>query len=155
MKTVNSKMTHRAQTARKMANALGWFSIGLGLIELVAPGKVNAPFGLKKTALTQSYGFREIAAGVGILVSQNPEPWLWARVAGDALDMATLASGFEKRPLASLAGLATVSAVTFLDVYCAYDVGEASKGKLAKYDYSDRSGLPHAPEKMRGIAAAS
>ena len=38
------------------------------------------------------------ATGVGILASRSPAPWLWARVAGDGLDMATLrsAAAFER-----------------------------------------------------------
>lgn len=53
--------------------------------------------------LIRAYGVREIAKGVGILTSPNPTPWLWGRVAGDALDLATLAA---PTPTAHGAGLA-------------------------------------------------
>jgi len=36
----------------------------------------------------RSYGIREIAMGLGILAGRNPTPWIWGRVAGDALDLA-------------------------------------------------------------------
>jgi hypothetical protein len=71
--------------------------------------------------LIQAYGLREIATGVGILAPRNPAPWIWARVGGDALDIATLSSGCptgQRRTNAGLA-IASVMGVTALDVTCA------------------------------------
>jgi hypothetical protein len=31
-----------------LANGLGWFSLGLGLLEAIAPKRLAAPFGLEK-----------------------------------------------------------------------------------------------------------
>jgi len=101
----------------RMARGLGWFSIGLGLAELVAPNAMAELTGVRNPSLLQAYGLREIATGIGILSSDRPAGWLWARVAGDAMDLATLA-GAEDGSRAAGAALA-VAGVTALDVMCA------------------------------------
>ena len=40
-----------------------------------------------------AYGVREVVNGIGILASDDPTPWVWGRVGGDALDIATVAAG--------------------------------------------------------------
>lgn len=109
----------------RLANALGWFSIGLGLAEVLAPGKLASFIGLedenKHAGLLRFYGMRELAAGAGILSQQQQASWVWARVAGDMLDLASLASAFraegaDKSRLA--AATAAVLGVTALDVMC-------------------------------------
>lgn len=64
---------------------------------------------------------REIAAGVAILASPRPAKGLWARIAGDALDLAALfaalsGSTHRRRVAGALGAVAGVSA---LDVYTA------------------------------------
>lgn len=109
--------------AAPVATALGLFSLALGLAELAAPHKVAARTGVPYRGLIRAYGLREVAAGVGILVSRRPAPWLWARVAGDVLDLATLAAAYAggqgsgRRRAAE--ALAAVAAVTAADVACA------------------------------------
>ena len=77
-----------------VARALGWFGIGLGVIEVAAPNALGRAIGLKKHAgLLRLFGVREIASGVMILAADDPQRWLWARVAGDGLDGGLLASG--------------------------------------------------------------
>ena len=77
-----------------MARGLGWFGIGLGVVEVLAPKSLARAIGLEKHAgLLRAFGLREIAAGVMILTADDPQPWLWARVAGDGMDGALLASG--------------------------------------------------------------
>lgn len=152
-------------TARTVAEGLGWFSIGLGLFELLAPRQLTRTLGLRGSeALVQFYGLREIAAGIGILSSKDPTPWLWGRVGGDALDVATLASGLpEHNPRRGNVGLAlaAVAGVTLLDVLAAQSLSadrerrrtsrrEAFSGLLRAYRH--RSGLPKAPAEMRGGA---
>jgi uncharacterized membrane protein len=84
----NRKVT-RATT---LANALGWFSIGLGMSQLLAPRAVSKAVGVADhPLLLRTLGVREIATGVGILGQARPTGWLWARVAGDAMDLALLA----------------------------------------------------------------
>src|SRR3954449_272914 len=74
----------------RLARGLGWFSIGLGLAEFLAPHLMADLTGVPHPRLLQVYGLREIACGVGILSSTRPAGWLWGRVAGDALDLSTL-----------------------------------------------------------------
>ena len=70
------------------ARGLGWFSIGLGVAEVLMPRTIGRAVGISGgRALLFVYGLREIATGIGILKAKNQTPWLWGRVAGDALDM--------------------------------------------------------------------
>lgn len=104
---------------RRVARGLGWFSLALGAIELIAPGRIARTLGVAPhDGLIRSYGLREVAAGVGLLLAGRPAPWLWARVAGDALDLGTLATARRRTRRAGAvdAALASVAAVTALDV---------------------------------------
>ena len=135
-----------------LARFLGWFSIGLGLAELLAPRHVGRPIGMEdREVLLRGYGLREIATGVGILASENPAPWVWGRVAGDALDLATVAvaSDPERRDHLTPA-LASLALVSLLDIYCAARLTGAVEEPIP--DYSGRSGFPASPETMRGAA---
>jgi hypothetical protein len=106
--------------------------------------------------LVQAYGAREIATGIGILASDDPTPWVWGRVAGDGLDVATLVTGLgednPQRGNVALA-LAAVAGATALDLYCAQTLSSESPQPLPPIrDYSHRSGLPRSPQAMRGAA---
>src|SRR5687767_5875327 len=104
--------------AQAVARSLGWFSIGLGLAELVAPRALARATGLEgRERLLQLYGAREILTGVAILLARNPKPWVAARVAGDALDIATLATASDATKAA--AAIAAVAGVSALDAYTA------------------------------------
>ncbi|MCW2962570.1 MAG: cyclase [Thermoleophilia bacterium] len=84
-----------ASTAQVLARGLGWFSVGLGLAQLLAPRRFTQLIGASPTdralAVTRLMGVREITQGLGILRSSNPKPWLWSRVIGDAVDLGLLA----------------------------------------------------------------
>jgi hypothetical protein len=140
-----------------LARGLGVFSIALGLVELAAARSLTRALGMKgNETLVRAYGVREIATGVAILASKDPTPWIWGRVAGDALDVATLVTGLEsdnrKKDNVVLA-LAAVAGVTALDVYCAQALSQESPHPLPPIrDYSKRSGLPRPPQAMRGAA---
>jgi uncharacterized membrane protein len=112
--------------AERVARGLGWFSIGLGAAELLAPGAIARLVGGRNhRALIRSYGMREIAAGVGLLAAARPGPWLWARAAGDALDLASLGKvlGSPKASKARAAfGIASVAGVTVLDIMTAREL---------------------------------
>ncbi len=107
----------------KLGRALGWFSIGLGLSELFAGRRLGRLLGLEhRSGLLRLFGLREIATGLGIFGSTRKKPWLWGRVAGDAVDLAVLGTAlFRENPKRRNAGLAlgNVAAVTALDVLCA------------------------------------
>lgn len=115
----------RIDDGRSLARALGWFSIGLGAAELIAPEKFTDFVGMDddRTDLVRFYGLREIASGVGILSQhREPTPWVWSRVAGDLLDLATLGTVLNgdnpRRGRAALA-MTMVAGITALDVLCA------------------------------------
>jgi hypothetical protein len=118
-------------TAHRLAQGLGWFSIGLGLAEFLAPRTMARLTGVPHPRLLRLYGLREIAAGVGIFGNSRPSGWLWARVAGDALDLATIGAAMaeddsEGRTKAWIAA-AAVAGVTALDVLCAAELTTAAE----------------------------
>ena len=114
--------THYAPGLR-LARRLGWFGVGLGLAELLAPDIMADLTGVDRPELIQVYGLREIACAIGIFYSGRPTEWLWGRVAGDALDLATLGLAMaeddrSKRKRAYIAA-AAVAGVTLFDLICA------------------------------------
>ena len=106
-----------------LATALGLFSIGLGLAETLAPGTMTRVTGVRSPGLLRAYGLREMLSGLGILTNERPAFWLWSRVGGDVIDLATLASAYAGAVPADrtkvLASAAAVLGVTALDVLCA------------------------------------
>jgi hypothetical protein len=83
----------RIDDGETLANMLGWFSIGLGIAEVAAAERLCEFLGMEdRTQLVRLYGVREIAKGAGILTNRTPEKWMWGRVAGDVLDLGTLAA---------------------------------------------------------------
>ncbi len=77
-------------TSDKLAKALGWFSLGLGLVELFATRRVTSSLGLEGSeGLVRAYGAREIGAGL-VSLSVEKKAGRWSRVAGDGLDIVTL-----------------------------------------------------------------
>jgi uncharacterized membrane protein len=114
--------------AEQLARGLGWFSIGLGLAELLAPRAVARLCGGegRHTAMIRMYGLREIAAGLMIFSEgRRPATGMWSRVMGDAMDIATLAAAYAS-PRTNKAGVAfgtvNVLAVTALDIMCAQEL---------------------------------
>jgi hypothetical protein len=99
--------------------------------------------------------------GIGILSQRDPTPWLWGRVAGDAVDLAPLAPGLRAdnpRQRNVSVAVATVAGVTMLDAVCAQRLSTAARNRAATRRrpqaraYSRRRGLPRPPEAMRGAA---
>jgi hypothetical protein len=105
----------------RIARFLGWFSIGLGAVELLMPKTLCRSLDVDcDERLVQAFGARELAAGFGILSQRNPGPWLWGRVAGDAVDLGALAAAlrFSGRRAMVGAALASVAGITALDIIC-------------------------------------
>lgn len=141
---------------RVPARALGWFSIGLGLAELAMPRRIARVAGMANAPrLMRAYGLREIGTGIGILTSKDPSPWLWGRVVGDALDLATVGAGLvtQRRPVRTLTSLAMLLGIAYVDMKVAAKAPPKKKlEKRAARDYSGRSGFPKPAREMRGIA---
>ncbi len=116
---------------RRVAQALGWFSIGLGLAELVAPRRMARATGLNhKKGLMPLLGVREITSGIGILTNDKPAGWLWSRVAGDIMDLAVLGSGFSSRrsdKTRLAVATAMVAGVTAVDLLCGKELTQEKK----------------------------
>jgi uncharacterized membrane protein len=112
--------------SERLAMGLGWFSIGLGVAELVAPRALARGIGLRGSATSRNLarfcGLRELAAGVGILSERRPAAWVWSRVIGDVMDLALLGAGFAGRRTNRTrlaAATAAVAGVTIVDALCA------------------------------------
>lgn len=113
----------------RVAEGLGWLSVVVGLAEILAPRSLARLIGAGRATFVRSCGIREIVAGMGILAGRRTGFWLWARVAGDVLDLATLARMLGRdnpRRGAATAAFGSVLFVTLLDVYCAQMHREAS-----------------------------
>src|SRR5918998_5502105 len=141
--------------ADRLAKALGWFSIGLGLTELVAAERITRALGMEgKETLVRAYGVRELGHGL-LSLSPDKHVGLWSRVAGDGLDIATVTTaalrrGNPKRGNAETA-LAALMGITLLDVLGAQAVAarHARKRSGDRRQYRDRSGFPQGLERAR------
>ena len=102
------------------ARALGWLSVGLGLGGLLAPRALGQLIGMPgHESLLRAVGARELASAAGLLTQPKATPWLWSRVAGDAMDLGFLATGL--RPSnpqreRTAGALLVVGAIAALDV---------------------------------------
>ena len=127
----------RVDDGKALAKGVGWFSIALGLAEVIAPDRIAGELGMEdRKNLVRLYGFREITKGVGILANRNPAGWVWGRIAGDVLDLATLAAGLRKEnPKRDnvLKAISAVVGVTVLDVIVARQLGE-SRSERVRHD---------------------
>jgi len=126
-KATNANFTLGTDPDQKLARGLGWFSIGLGATENLAPGLIartaGAPDSERSRMLIRTYGAREIAQGIAILSSMpRPAGWIWGRVAGDVLDIGSVVVGMLSKggdvPRGVMA-ITSLLGVTAMDYYCA------------------------------------
>lgn len=118
--------------AAHFSRGLGWFSIGLGLTELLAPRQLARTIGVSDDhdRLIQALGAREIASGLGLLARPKPTGFAWSRVAGDIMDLSLLSAALtqvDSKPVSVsrskdddrrrlTVAIAVVAAVTVVDV---------------------------------------
>jgi hypothetical protein len=109
-----------------LAKGLGWFSVGLGLAQILVPDRVARAAGIDPSEtnvrIMRTMGMREITAGVGILTQPVPNKWLWGRVAGDVLDLAMLGVAMGRKDTdrsRTLGATLAVLGVTGLDLLAA------------------------------------
>jgi uncharacterized membrane protein len=113
--------------------ALALFSLGLGAAQILAPRAVSRLIGLRpkwrvRTSLL-ALGAREMSCGLGLLVAPRSAGWMWARVAGDVMDVGLLAALLAKRPdrKRRALSLGSVLAVTALDAKTALDMHRSQR----------------------------
>lgn len=110
--------------AESAGKGLGWASIGIGLAEIAVPKQLERMTGIgngENTGILRVLGVREVLTGVDILAHDDPTPGVWARVVGDALDLALLgaAAKHTRRPGGLGAAFAMVAGIAAMDVLCA------------------------------------
>jgi uncharacterized membrane protein len=117
-----------------LSRGLGVFSLGLGLTELAAPELLARAIGLEPSRRTsfvmRAFGMREVLAGLGVLLQPRRPLPLWARLAGDAIDMAAIgwAAGSRRTRTERLAVAAVaVAGAAALDAIAARRVQHAQR----------------------------
>src|SRR4051812_25844223 len=120
----------RGTGGESLANFLGWFSVGLGMAEALAPRAMSRGVGVdpdENSGGMRAMGLREIGHGLAILTNQQPTKALWARVAGDALDLALLGKALSNPDNGrgrTMFATANVLAVTALDIIAAKELSK-------------------------------
>jgi hypothetical protein len=102
--------------------------------------------------LVRSYGAREGGAGI-LTLSVDKKIGLYARVAGDAIDIATLVGLVGRsnpKPGAAKFALAAVLGITVLDVFAAKALHARSSRTIITRRYGERSGFPGGLKSIRG-----
>ena len=145
--------------ADQLARFLGWFSIGLGIAEIVAPRQLAEMIGVEnKPGLFRLMGIREIGSGIAILSQEQPAGAVWSRVAGDMLDLALLGSQLDSdnpEREKTLAATMSVLGVTAVDLYTAKRLSQQSNGVGNGHAYGDRGSARQMVQSGRGIKVKS
>jgi len=115
-KNASLALLHRVRTG------MGWFSVGLGTMQLLVPDGVTRLCGLPVAGTRRTtqrlIGGRELLAAGGLLTGSSGSAWMKARVVGDITDIALLTKSLRsstRRSRTSLA-LAAVIGVTAIDL---------------------------------------
>ena len=144
--------------ADKFGRALGWFSIGLGLTELLAPRALTRTLGVEgRENFVRAMGARELAHGV-LCLSVNNDYGAWTRVGGDVLDLAALSAAYsDDNPKKANVGwaIAAVVGCAIADLAAASSIRSLHSRKGPVRDFSDRTGFPKGVGYSRGKAAVS
>ncbi|MBW3556215.1 MAG: SRPBCC family protein [Actinobacteria bacterium] len=122
----------------RLAKGLGWFSLGLGLPQVLLPSRVNRLIGIednsRNRAIMRAVGLRELGGGAGILDRPRPGGFLFARIAGDLMDLVLLRAAFRpsrkgRRRVA--AATAAVAGVAVLDIVASARTSRSSGSTTA------------------------
>lgn len=134
----------------RIAEGLGWFSLGLGVAQLLAPGALNRLAGIRDDSATRLaqriVGTREVGAFAAIMADRpGPALPLWSRVGGDLMDLALLGRAWQRKresaPRLVLA-IAGIAGVTGLDAYAAIRHTEAERRRDPKKEGKAAGGGP-------------
>ena len=141
---------HRARGTDLAARGLGLISIMLGGIDIAGARAMADMLGMRgQERLIQLCGVREVLQGMAILAARDPTMWVWARIAGDALDIGIVAAehyaGNRSKARNKALALAVVGGITALDVMNARRLSRENREPWSPgIDFSARSGLPAA-----------
>lgn len=139
----------------RLARNLGWFSIGLGVVQLFGAHRITRALGMEgQEVAVRACGLREIGSGM-MTLSVDREVGLASRIAGDGLDIVALGSAMHpdnpKQDNVAIA-LVMVAGVTLLDFIAAgAQTGRHLRRGEVK-DFGDRSGFPKGVGASRGLA---
>jgi len=140
----------------RLAKALGWFSLGLGVSQLLAAPRYTRALGVEgREWVVRTAGAREIMHGL-LSLSPDKKAGLWSRVGGDVFDIASLSAAMRDNPKRQnvQTALLLVAGITLLDIVGAQAVtARHSRGRGQARDYRDRSGFPQGVARARGAAA--
>lgn len=113
---------------RTLGLALAGLSVALGVVELVAARPIARRLGVpKRSGVVRGYGVRELATGAALLGRPTSATAVWARVAGDVLDLGSLGAASRADTAnrkAIIAGVAFVAGALLLDVLSALKMQE-------------------------------
>jgi hypothetical protein len=134
---------------QSLSRGLSFFSVGLGLAELLAPRAVARTIGVdeKYATLLRLFGLREITSGLGIMQGKTG-PWLWSRVGGDVMDLTFLGAVMndaESNPTRVRGAMAAVVGVTLLDILASVEQTRNHVDPAWRVYRADRSGLRREP----------
>lgn len=140
----------------RWSRGLGWLSVGLGLTELTFAEGICRLFALPgRAGLVRMLGARELATGMGLLAQPERRPWVWGRVAGDAIDLSLLGATLNK-PKAALgwriAATVAVLGITLVDVFAASKPSVRRTARLGNLGDLEAQGGP--AESWRGSGLA-
>lgn len=126
----------RRPPGSRLAQFLGWASLGLGIPQTFMPGRFARAIGVRDDVETRAWtmlvGIREHAAAAGILAIGWPRPvgWLWTRVAGDVMDLTLLARAWttKREDTTRLAcAMGAVVGIGIADVIAAIRMSQAAE----------------------------
>lgn len=154
----------RTQERDSLARFLGWFSIGLGTSELLAPRLVCRAIGAspqgRAPLVMRAMGIRELGQGTGILLRPRPTGWVRSRIAGDALDLSALGIVAARNPgrrLRTALAVASVLPIAVADVVEARNLshreGELRSGKRIRKAVTIAKARPEVEQAWADAAA--
>jgi hypothetical protein len=112
--------TPSAESLAPAGSGIAWRSISLGASAILFPALTARVGGIASPAWwIRLNGARAILTGAGLINARITGPWMWARVAGDALGLLTLLGGRRTGALRKLTALAALAYVTRSDVKAA------------------------------------
>lgn len=146
-----------------MTSGLAWCNIAVGLSQLVAPDALARLIGLRPSPHTRmalrAVGIREITTGYALLADSHSTPWLWSRLAGDAMDLSLLVAGVGRRADDRTRATRTAFAIAsgaVVNVYAAARTGRSRRRHpitSSRPDFAGRVTMPVGPALAPAVEA--